>query len=453
MRKSEGRSGMAVVVAGLCLGLLGPALVRAAEPAKAAAPTKRFYQPAGPEMLERVRQLLKEVPLIDGHNDLPWQFRERAKNQMGKLDLRADGQLLNPPLMTDVRRLKLGGLGGQFWSVYVPADLVGATAVKAVLEQIDDVYRLTESYPDVFEIARTADDVVRIHKAGKVASLIGMEGGHSIDNSLGVLRQLYRAGARYMTLTHSKNDDWGDSATDDPKHGGLTPFGREVVREMNRLGMLVDLSHVAPRTMKVAIETSAAPVIFSHSSARALTDHPRDVPDDVLKLVAKNDGVVMVTFVPSFVSEEVRAWSADRDAAQARVKSLYAGDPERQKSELEAWETAHPAPHAQLPQVADHIDHIRQVAGIDHIGLGSDFDGVTSTPDFLSSVSDYPFLLAELLRRGYSDEDVKKIAGLNVLRALRQAETVAARLQKERPASDALIEELDKDAAKGKAMP
>ncbi|HSF39915.1 MAG TPA: dipeptidase, partial [Thermoanaerobaculia bacterium] len=293
-----------------------------------------------PALVERVKRLLREVPLIDGHNDLPWVFRDKVKNQLGKIDLRSDTSKLDPPMHTDIPRLRQGGVGGQFWSVYVPADLKGPEATRTVMEQIDVVYRLAERYPDTFEIATTADDVVRIHKAGKIASLIGMEGGHSIDNSLGALRQLYRAGARYMTITHSKNNDWADSATDEPKHQGLTPFGEEVIREMNRLGMLVDLSHVSPQTMKEALAVSEAPVIFSHSSARALTDHPRDVPDDVLRLLPEDGGVVMVTFVPGFISGEVRAWNAQDDAEEARLKALHPDSAERVKTEHEAWRKA-----------------------------------------------------------------------------------------------------------------
>jgi membrane dipeptidase len=396
-----------------------------------------------PALVERARKLLSQVPLVDGHNDVPWEYRKRVQNHMDRIDLRAGTAKLDPPMQTDIPRLRKGGLGGQFWSVYIPVELTGADAVQATLEQIDDVHRLVERYPDSFELALTADDVVRIHKAGKIASLIGMEGGHSIHDSLASLRVLYAAGARYMTLTHTKNTDWADSATDAPQHGGLTRFGEEVVREMNRLGMLVDLSHVAPETMRKAIAVSAAPVIFSHSSARALVDHPRNVPDDVLRLLPKNGGVVMVSFVPSFSSEPVRGWNADNDAEEARLKALYPGDPERVKREAEGWRKAHPAPRATLEQVADHVEHVRQVAGIDHVGIGSDFDGIESVPLGLESVADYPALFAELMRRGWSDEDLGKLAGLNVLRAFREAEKVAAKLQKERPASDVLIEEMD----------
>lgn len=415
----------------LGLTLAGAAPARAAEPKP------------DPALVERARKLLDQVPLIDGHNDLPWEYRQRVRNHMDKIDLRADTSKLQPPLHTDIPRLRKGGVGGQFWSVYIPVGITGADAVLAVLEQIDDVHRLAERYPDTFEMARTAGDVVRIHKAGRIASLIGMEGGHSIHNSLAALRQLYEAGARYMTITHSKNTDWADSATDAPRHGGLTPFGEEVVKEMNRLGMLVDLSHVSPETMKEALAVSQAPVIFSHSSARALNAHPRNVPDDVLQLLAKNGGVAMVTFVPSFISEDVRAWNAQEDAEEARLKALHPGDPERVKRELEAWTQAHPVPRATLAQVAGHVEHVRKVAGIDHVGIGSDFDGITSVPLGLEGVGDFPALLAELLRRGWTDAEVKKLAGENALRVFREAESVARRLKKERLASDALIEELD----------
>jgi membrane dipeptidase len=408
------------------------------------------HQAPDPALVAHARKLLDAVPLIDGHNDLAWEYRTRVQNHLDKIDLTGDTSRLEPPLHTDIPRLRRGGVGGQFWSVYVPVELPGADAVQAVLEQIDDVNRLAERYPETFELARTADDVVRIHKAGRIASLIGVEGGHSIHNSLAVLRQLSRAGARYMTITHFKNTDWADSATDEPKHGGLTRFGEEVVREMNRLGMLVDLSHVAPETMKKAIAVAAAPVIFSHSSARALVDHPRNVPDDVLRLLPQNGGVVMVTFVPSFVSEEVRAWNAENDAEEARLKALYPGDPALVKRELDDWRRQHPVPRATLEQVADHVEHVRQVAGIDHVGIGSDFDGITSVPLGLEGVGDYPNLFAELLRRGWTDEEIEKLAGLNVLRVLREAERVAQRLQKERPASDARIEELDGAAKEAK---
>lgn len=393
--------------------------------------------------LERVQRILREVPLIDGHNDLPWQYEKRALNHMDEIDLRADQSGLAPALHTDLARLRKGGVGAQFWSVYVPAELPGGDATRATMEQIDVVHRLIERYPDTFQLALSAADIQAIHKRGRIASLIGMEGGYSIADSLGVLRQFYRLGARYMTLTHSKLVHWADSATDDPKHSGLTRFGEEVVKEMNRLGMLVDLSHVSPDTMRDAIGISEAPVIFSHSSARAITDHARNVPDDVLQLLPVKDGVVMVTFVPPFISEKTRIWSSLQNAEEARLKALYQGDPERVTGELEEWKLRNPSPQATLNDVADHIDHIRKVAGIDHIGIGGDLDGITTVPVGLEDVSKYPMLFVELLRRGYQDEDIRKIAGKNLLRVFEKTEKVAQRLQKQRPASDARIEEMD----------
>jgi membrane dipeptidase len=395
----------------------------------------------------RIDRILREVPLIDGHNDLPWQYEERVKNHLAQIDIRQDQSKLAPALHTDIARLRQGRVGAQFWSVYVPATLKGADAVRAVLEQIDVVHRLDELYPETFELARTADDVVRIHRSGKIASLIGVEGGHSIGNSLAVLRQLYATGARCMTITHSENNGWADSATADPIHGGLTPFGKLVIAEMNRLGMLVDLSHVAPKTMHDILDVAVAPAIFSHSSARAITDHSRNVPDDVLRRVKENDGVVMVSWVPGFSSEKVRARDAAKDAEEARLKALYRGQPEKVKAVLAQWEAANPAPRATVQDIADHIDHIVQVAGEAHVGLGADLDGITTTPEGLDSVAAYPSVFAELIRRGYTDEELKGIAGLNVLRVMRKVEAVAARLQKERPPSDVRIEEVDKPVA------
>ena len=386
-------------------------------------------------LLQRARALHKQVPLIDGHNDYPWALRENAARDLEKLDISKP----QPSIMTDIPRLRTGGVGGQFWSVYVPAELAGQAAVTATLEQIDIVHRMTRKYPDVFELALTADDVVRIFKRGKIASLIGMEGGHSIDSSLGALRMFHRLGARYMTLTHSHNVPWADSATDQPRLGGLSAFGEEIVREMNWLGMLVDLSHVSPDTMKDAIRVTEAPVIFSHSSARAVTDVPRNVPDDVLRLLPSNGGVVMVTFVPSFLSVQASAWSRAQTAEQDRLKQQFPADENAVKAGLETWRRANPAPRATLADAADHIDHIRNVAGIDHIGLGGDFDGITSVPEGLEDVSKYPSLTAELLRRGYKEEHVRKILGLNVLRVMREAETVSKRLQAERGPSPAVF--------------
>jgi membrane dipeptidase len=396
----------------------------------------------------RIDRILHEVPLIDGHNDLPYQYEERAKDHLAQIDIRQDQSKLTPPLHTDIPRLRQGRIGGQFWSVYVPTTLKGADAVRAVLDQIDVVHRIDALYPDTFELARTADDVVRIHRSGKIASLIGVEGGHSIGNSLGVLRQLYALGARYMTITHSDNNDFADSATADPVHNGLTPFGKLVIAEMNRLGMLVDLSHVAPKTMHDVLDVAVAPVIFSHSSARALVDHARNVPDDVLRRLKASDGVVMVSFVQGFSSEKVRVRDAARDAEEARLKALYRGQPEKVKAALAQWDAANPAPRATVQDVADHIDHIVQVAGPEHVGIGSDFDGITSTPEGLESVAAYPSVFAELIRRGYTDDQLEGIAGLNVLRVMRKAEAVATRLQKERPPSDVRIEEVDKPDTK-----
>ncbi len=385
--------------------------------------------------LDRARALTRQSPLIDTHNDYPWTLRDKGARNFANLDIRQS----QPTIMTDIPRLRTGGVGGQFWSVYVPASLQGQTAVTATLEQIDIVHRMVRRYPDVFELASTADDVERIFKAGRIASLMGMEGGHSIDSSLGALRMFYQLGARYMTLTHGRNVPWADSATDKPEHGGLTPFGETIVGEMNWLGMLVDLSHVSPETMEDAIRVSTAPIIFSHSSARAICDHPRNVPDNILSMLPKNGGVVQVTFVPDFISGEVAAHSKMQDAEEARLKTENPDNEAARKAGLDAWKAAHPAPPATLAQVADHIDHIRKVAGIDHIGFGGDFDGITTVVQGLEDVSTYPKLTAELLRRGYTDEDVKKVMGMNLLRVMRAAEKDASRLQKERPASAAVM--------------
>jgi membrane dipeptidase len=398
----------------------------------------------------RVVRILKQTPLIDGHNDLPWEIRERFKGRLTAFDLNSDTSKIPPPpdaaaLMTDIPRLRAGLVGGQFWSVWVPVEITGPQAVQTTLEQIDLVKRIAARYPADFEIAYTASDVRRIHKSGRIASLIGIEGGHQIDDSLAVLRQMYDLGARYMTLTHVRNTDWADAATDVPLHHGLTPFGTEVVREMNRLGMLIDLSHVSPDTMQAALAVTQAPVIFSHSSARAIVDHPRDVPDAILRLVAKNNGVVMVNFFPGYVSAARNQWDADRAAEIARFGSppyggLYIGQPERAKAALARWESEHPRPDTTLEQVADHIDHVRQVAGVDHVGLGSDFDGIPDAPRGLEGVDRYPALLIELMRRGWTDGDVAKIAGENVLRVMSDAERVAATLRAARPASEITFE-------------
>jgi len=383
--------------------------------------------------LAEVRQILREVPLVDGHNDLPWQYRKRT-NDLSAIDLARDTAKLNPPLVTDIPRLRLGGVGAQFWSVYVPPAPAGPAAVEAVLEQIDVVHRMVARWPETFELALTAADIERIHRQGKIASLIGMEGGHSINNSLAVLRMTYALGARYMTLTHTKTTDWADAAGDNPKHQGLTRFGQEVVREMNRLGLLVDLSHVTDETMRAALKVSQAPAIFSHSSVRALCNSPRNVPDDVLELTARNRGVVMVCFLPGYLTERGRIAMAAADAEKERLGKLYPDNSERFEQAMAAWRRQHPsAPEAGLSDVADHIDHVRKVAGIDHVGVGSDFEGFHGAPDGLEDVSCYPTLLAELMRRGYTREDIRKVAGLNFLRVFREAEHASARLKRANP--------------------
>ena len=409
----------------------------------------------------RVDRVLTATPLIDGHNDLPWGIRERFGSADG-VDLRADTtQLPRPadasadwtPLMTDIPRLRKGHVGGQFWSVWIPSSTTGAAAVQTTLEQIDIVHGMVSRYPTDMAMAATADDVLRARKTGRIAALIGIEGGHQIGNSLPALRQMYALGVRYMTLTHSQNNDWADSATDTPKHHGLTAFGRAVVHEMNRLGMLVDLSHVSPETMQAALAVSAAPVIFSHSSARALVDHPRDVPDDVLALVKKNRGIVMVNFAPPYVSAERARWEADRAAEQTRYNAppfagLYIGQPERAKAALAEWDKAHPMPAVTIAMVADHIEHIRDVAGVDCVGIGSDFDGIPSTPQGLDGVDKYPALFVELARRGWSDADLAKLAAGNILRVLHEAEAAAKRLQATERPSSATIGALDAAAKK-----
>jgi membrane dipeptidase len=414
----------------------GPALISLVLSLVGAIATLHSEQAGDAALLDRARALLKHSPLIDGHNDYPMALGEKAQRDISKLDIAKP----QPSIMTDIPRLKAGGVGGQFWSVYVPVELAGQRAVTATLEQIDIVHQMMQRYPETFELALTADDVERSFKKGKIASLIGMEGGHSIDNSLGALRMFHRLGARYMTLTHSKNTAWADSATDVPAVGGLSPFGEEVVREMNRLGMLVDLSHVSPDTMEDAIRVSRAPVIFSHSSARAVTDVPRNVPDSILQLLPNNGGVVMVTFVPGFLSSEVAAWNTLQTAEEARLTQQFPGDAAAVKSGVARWKAANPAPRATLAQAADHIDHIRKVAGIDHIGLGGDFDGIESVVQGLEDVSKYPSLIAELLRRGYNDDEIRKITGQNILRVMRQVEKVSSTLHSERGPSMRMFE-------------
>jgi membrane dipeptidase len=391
--------------------------------------------------MTRIDRILKKTPLIDGHNDLPEQLRENYKLSIEGLASGTD-QRQPHPLMTDMARLHAGRLGGQFWSVYIPSEVTGDAAIRETLEQIDIVERLVKAYPDDLALARTADEIVRIHKSGKVASLIGVEGGHQIGGSMAALRQYYDLGARYMTLTHFKDNEFADSATDDPKYGGLNDFGRAVVHEMNRLGMLVDLSHVSPDTMRDALEVTKAPIIFSHSDARALSDHPRNVPDDVLAMLPANGGVVMVNFYTGHLSEPYRLWSAEHSAEQARLDSLYVGQPDIREAKMKEWEDAHPAPKAEIGLIADHIEHIVKVAGHDHVGLGGDLDGIgyDEAPPGMNSVSGYPLLFAELIRRGWSDKDLGKLAGGNLLRVLRKAEAVAASMKDEPPSMASLPE-------------
>ena len=392
------------------------------------------------DLLARARALHAQVPLTDGHNDYPWALRGLDP---GRDFAVADIAKRAPALMTDIPRLRAGGLGGQFWSVYVPSTMPAPEAVTATLEQIDVVHRMLKRWPDTFELALTADDVERVFKKGRIASMVGMEGGHSIDSSLATLRMMYALGARYMTLTHNNNTPWADAAAAAPEHGGLTKFGEEMVREMNWLGMLVDLSHVSPGTMEDALRVAAAPVIFSHSSARAIADVPRNVPDDILRQMPKNGGVVMVSFVPGFTSAAVVAYEKRASDEQARLRQAMPNDESGVNKAIATWRTANPAPRATIAQVADHIDHIRKVAGIDHIGLGGDFDGITEVVQGLEDVSTYPALTAELLKRGYSDDDVKKVIGLNVLRAWRQAERVASDLHRQRGPSTATLKGMD----------
>lgn len=381
--------------------------------------------------LLHARELLGRAPLVDSHNDLPWLIREFAGGDLSDYDLRG-----RAPHETDFARLAEGRVAAQFWSVWIPS--VDSGSARLQLEQIDLARRLIEAYPDRLVLATRAEDVESAHRAGKIASFLGMENGRGIENSLGALRAFYDLGVRYMTLTHGRNTDWADSATDEPRLGGLSPFGREVVREMNRLGMLVDLSHVSPEVMRQALDVSEAPVMFSHSSARAVTDHPRNVPDDVLARMPKNGGVVMVTFIPAFVSTEVMQWGKPLELKLQGLTEIK----DFQRVEKEHEQVAGPQPKANISDVADHIDHVAKTAGIDHVGIGSDFAGVTM-PVGLEDVSRYPYLFAELIRRGWKDDALEKLAGGNLVRVLGETERVAARLRKERPPSTATIEALD----------
>ena len=376
---------------------------------------------------ETARAVLAKTPIIDGHNDTPHQIAELFARDFSKFDLNGLPPEVLAKTHTDIPTSRAGFLGGQFWSVYVDAALPKHEAVTRTLEQIDVVHQMIARYPGSFAYATTAAEVEAAMKKGKIASLIGMEGGHSIGSSLGILRQMYAAGARYMTITHSLTTDWADSATDAPRHDGLAPFGFEVLAEMNRLGMIADLSHVSEATMHDVLDKGTASVLFTHSNARAVTPHPRNVPDTILKRLPANGGVVMVTFVPGFTSPERRDWEYQRSAVAGRAKTEFNGNPGGEKLAVDDWIKANPQPKATLLQVADHIDHIRKVAGIDHVGIGGDFGGVDELPVGLENVSTYPALFAELVRRGYSRADLAKIAQGNVLRVIRQAEKAAGR--------------------------
>ncbi len=394
--------------------------------------------PAPDAAMARALRVLAAHPVIDGHNDLPWAIRESktAPGDVAAYDIRG-----HVPGNTDLARLEKGHVGGQFWSVYTPGEAKFEDYARTQLEQIDIARQVIARYPKL-AWALTAFDMEKAMRAGRVGSALGLEGGHAIQNSLGALRAYYALGVRYMTLTHNVTLDWADCAAGPARHGGLTRFGEEVVHEMNRLGMLVDLSHVSPATMDDALRVAEAPVIFSHSSARALDDVPRDVPDDILGRVGPNGGVVMVTFVPSFISKTVA------DAYQAREKEIAAltkdvADKAEKDRRADEYKAAHPMPRVTIAQVADHVEHVRRVAGVDNVGLGGDYDGNDEWPIGMEDVSSYPKLFAELVSRGWSDEDLGKLASGNILRAMRQAEAVARRLQAARPPSLATIERLD----------
>ncbi|GAA1155452.1 MULTISPECIES: dipeptidase [Streptomyces violaceusniger group] len=390
--------------------------------------------------LAHAHDLLAANPIVDGHNDFPWALREQVRYDLDQRDMAAD---LTPYTHTDIARLRTGGVGAQFWSVFVRSDFQGDTAVSATLEQIDVVRRFTDRYATDLRPAFTADDMEAARTEGRIASLMGAEGGHSINCSLATLRTLYDLGVRYMTLTHNDNVPWADSATDEPKAHGLTPFGEEVVREMNRLGMLVDLSHVSADTMRDALRVTEAPVVFSHSSARAVCDHPRNIPDDVLELLPANGGVAMATFVPKFVLPEAVAWTREADE-NMRAHGLHPLEmtPAAMKVQR-AFEEANPRPMATVSTVADHLDHMREVAGVDHIGIGGDFDGTAFTPEGLSDVAGYPNLVAELLDRRWSPADLAKLTWQNAVRTLRGAEDAARAAQTTRGPSIATIDQLD----------
>ncbi len=388
------------------------------------------------------KKVLGTTPLIDGHNDLPWRLREDKAGMA--MDVVAYDLRSKTPGHTDFARTKAGMLGGQFWSVYIPGEIKDSGYARVQLEQIDVAKRIIERYPERLQFCPTALCLRQAFADGKIGSMLGMEGGHAIENSLGALRAFYDLGARYMTLTHNVTLDWADAALHTPTHGGLTRFGEEVVREMNRLGMLVDLSHVSPATMSDALNVTESPVMFSHSSARAITNHPRNVPDSILARLPRNGGVVMVTFVTSFISQKRNDHGAARTAKQADLRRMYPTDAARVTNELNAWDAANPPPKVTLAEVANHIDHVRKVAGVDHIGIGSDFDGIDDVIEGLEDVATFPALFTELARRGWTEADLRKLAGENILRVIEMNEKVAARLRKERPASIKTIHQLDR---------
>jgi membrane dipeptidase len=409
--------------------LLGAALLSMALPAEA--------QPIDPKVKARIDRILKRTPLIDGHNDIAYALFESHGSSVANL---ADDTEAWPKdaLMTDIERLRRGRVGGQFWSVYIDGEIKGDEAVRRTIEQIDVVKRMIAAYPRDFEQAYSGKDIVRIHRKGRIASLLGIEGGRQIGGSLPALRQFYDLGVRYMTLTHNQTTEWADSGTDEPKFNGLSPFGLKVLAEMNRIGMLIDLSHVSPDVMRQSIAASRAPVIFSHSSAAAISPHPRNVPDDVLRMLRERDGVVMITIVPGFISQAVWDWSANRAGEEARLKAIHRASKARVEAELKTWEAANPRPRTDVRTIADHVEHVAKVAGYDHVGIGADMDGIPyGTADF-DGVEDYPLLFAELIRRGWSDRNLAKFAGGNVLRVLGKAEAVSRAMADVPPAMDQL---------------
>ena len=388
-------------------------------------------QPIDAKVQARIDRVLKKTPLIDGHNDLPWALRQGHGQSVEGLESGTDRR--ETPLHTDMQRMRAGRVGGQFWSVYISGTITGDEAIRTTIEQIDTARRVIAAYPQHLQLAATADDMERVHRRGRIGSLLGIEGGRQIGGSMAALRQFHELGVRYITLTHSQTTEWADSGTDEPRHDGLSPFGVEVVKEMNRLGMLVDLSHVSPATMKDAIQASRAPVIFSHSNTQAINPHPRNVLDEVLRMLPANGGVLMVTFVPPFLSAEDWAWSRERSAEEARLKSLYSYSKAKVEAGLKSWDAAHPAPLVSVATVADHIEHAVKLAGYDHVGIGGDLDGIDRTVTGLGGVEDYPNLFAELIRRGWSDQNLAKLAGGNILRVLRRAEAVAVEMKDQPP--------------------